>query len=79
MLTAIAIKNAKPKKKQHRLTDGQGLYVLVKPTGAKCWRYDYRFIKKRKTLTLGVYPEVSIKEAREGRHKARKLLDQGLD
>ena len=79
MLTAIAIKNAKPKKRPYRLTDGQNLYLLVKPTGAKCWRYDYTFIKKRKTLALGVYPDVSIKDARDGRHEARKLLDQGLD
>ncbi len=79
MLTTIAIKNAKPKKKQYRLTDNQGLYLLVKPTGAKCWRYDYRFSKKRKTLALGVFPDVSIKEAREGRNDARRLLDQGLD
>jgi hypothetical protein len=51
---------------------------LVKPTGTKCWRYDYRFTKLRKTLAIGVFPDVSIKEAREKRNDTRKLLDQGL-
>ena len=79
MLTMIAIKNATPKKKQYRLADGRGLYLLVKPTGAKCWRYDYRFAKKRKTLSIGVFPDVSLKKAREMRNDARKLLDEGFD
>jgi len=48
MITTVAIKNAKPKQRQYRLTDNQGLYLLIKPTGSKCWRYDYRFSKKRK-------------------------------
>lgn len=77
-LTATQIKNAKPESKQYKLTDGNGLYLLVKKSG-KYWRYDYRFLKKRKTLALGVYPEISLKVARQKHADARKLLDQEID
>jgi integrase len=59
-------------------TDGAGMYLLVSKTG-KYWRMNYRFAGKRKTLALGVYPAVSLAEARQGREKARKLLAQGID
>lgn len=76
MLTNIAVKNAKPKDKPYKLTDGLGLYILVKKTG-KYWRYDYRFNNKRKTLALGVYPDVSLEDAREAHRTARKqVLDK---
>jgi len=77
-LTTIAIKNANPKSKPYKLTDGMGLYLLVKTTG-KYWRYDYRFANKRKTLALGTFPKVSLKEARDAHYQARKLLDSGVD
>ena len=64
-LTATAVKNAKPGTKSRKLSDGGGLYLLVDTKGSKLWRYDYRFAGKRKTLALGIYPEVSLKEARE--------------
>lgn len=60
------------------IPDGKGLYLLVKPVG-KYWRLDYRFGGKRKTLALGVYPSVSLKDARERRDEARKLLEGGAD
>jgi len=78
-LTATEVKQAKPAEKAIKLTDGGGMYLLVHPKGAKYWRYDYRFSGKRKTLALGVYPEVSLKEAREKHQDARKELSKGID
>ena len=72
-LTDTAIRNAKPKEKPYKLTDGKGMYVLVKQAG-KYIRLDYRFGGKRKTLALSVYPNVTLKEARETRDEARKLI-----
>ena len=80
-LTDTAIKNAKPDPARpagFKLTDGEGLYLLVKAAG-KYWRMDYRFADKRKTLALGVYPAVPLKMAREKREEARALLAQGID
>ena len=78
-LTAIEVKQAEPKEKAYKLADGGGLYLLVKPVGGKYWRYKYRYAGKEKTLALGVYPEVSLKEAREKHQAARKSLDRGID
>ena len=61
-----------------KYTDGKSMYLLVKAAG-KYWRMDYAYADKRKTLALGVYPAVSVAEARQGRDKARKLLAQGID
>ena len=79
-LTDTQIKTIKPsgKKAGDKHSDGGGLYLLVKPAG-KYWRMAYRFIGKQKTLALGVYPEVSLADAREGRGKARKLLANDVD
>jgi integrase len=78
-LTAIEVKSAKKTDKQQKLTDGGGLYLLVHLNGAKYWRLDYRFTGKRKTLALGVYPDVSLSDARERRDEARKILANGAD
>lgn len=79
-LTDKEIKSAKPMDKPYKLSDGGGLYLLVKD-GAKFWRFDYSrpVIKKRNTLALGGYPTVSLAEARVKRDEARKLLDEGVD
>ena len=77
-LTAIAIKNAKPREKPYKIADGMGLYLLIKPKG-KYWRYDYRYLKKRKTLALGKFPDVSLREARDAHYQAKKLLNNGVD
>ena len=61
-----------------KYADGGGLYLLVKPAG-KYWRLDYRFAGKRKTLALGVYPDVSLADAHARRNEARKLLAQDID
>lgn len=77
-LTDTAIRNAKPQEKQYKLSDEKGMYVLIKKSG-KYFRLDYRFGGKRKTLALGVYPEVKLVEAREKRDDVRKLLANGID
>jgi integrase len=78
-LTATTIKTCKPKDKAYKLTDGGGLYLLVSPSGGKWWRFDYRFQSKRKTLSMGVYPAVSLKDARDRRDEAKKQLANGID
>lgn len=77
-LTDTAIRQAKPTDKPVKLTDGGGMHLLVKPAG-RYWRMDYRFEGKRKTLALGVYPDVTLKQAREKREEAKRLLAQGVD
>jgi hypothetical protein len=79
MLTNTAIKNAKPKEKLYKLPDEKGLYLAVTPSGGKLFRVDYRFAGKRKTLSLGVYPDVTLADARQGRDDARRLLAKGID
>ncbi len=76
-LTATAIRNAKPGAKTRRMFDGQGLYLEVAPSGGKWWRFKFRFRGKEKRLSLGVYPEISLKAARDQRDEARKLLAGG--
>jgi integrase len=78
-LTALDIKQAKPASKPHKLADGGGLYLLVNPNGSKWWRWDYRIAGKRKTLSMGTYPETTLAEAREKHAAARKLLAKGAD
>lgn len=71
--------NAKPKDKPYKLSTGRGFYLLVIPTGGKLWRYDYRLNDKRKTASLGSFPEVSLKEAAEKQAAYKKLVQQGID
>ena len=78
-LTDTVVRNAKPKEKSYRLFDGGGLYVEVAPNGGKWWRLKFRFGAKEKRLSLGVYPEISLKDAREKRDANRKLLRNGVD
>ncbi len=78
-LTDTKVRNAKPKSKQIKLFDGNGLFILVSPTGGKWWRFKYRFGGKEKLLSLGTYPEVSLAQARERRDAARKQLANGID
>ena len=73
------IKNAKPTEKPYKLTDGHGLHLLIKPNGGKYWRLDYAIDRKRKTLAIGVYPLISLVEAREAAENARRDLAAGID
>ena len=79
MLKDVAVRNAKPSAKPRKLSDGGGLHVLIQPTGGKLWRLAYRFAGKQKTLALGVYPAVSLEEARSLRDAAKKLLARAID
>lgn len=78
-LTDIKVKTAKPMDKAYKLTDGGGMYLLVKPNGSKYWRLKYRFVGKEKMLSIGVYPDVSLADARQKRDEARKVLAAGGD
>ncbi len=75
-LTDTKIRNTKPAEKAFKLSDGEGMYLLVNPSGGKLWRLDYRYLGKRKTLALGSYPQISLVDARSRRDEARKLLAQ---
>lgn len=78
-ITDTAVRNAKPTDKTRKLFDGGGLYLEVAPRGGKWWRLKYRHGGKEKRISLGIYPDVSLKEARERRDAARKLLANGID
>lgn len=78
-LTDTAIRNAKPGDKPKKMYDERGLFLLVQPSGGKLWRLKYRYLGKEKKLSLGVYPDVSLKVARERRDEARMLLANGAD
>jgi integrase len=78
-LTDKDIQNAKPKGKPYSLFDGGGLFLLVAPAGGKWWRLKYRLGGKEKLLSLGVYPDVSLKEARRRRDDTRELIAKGID
>ncbi len=72
-------RDAEPKDKAYKLSDGGGLYLEVVPNGGKYWRMKYRFNRKEKRLSFGVYPIVELEDARDMRHQAKKLLSQGID
>jgi integrase len=78
-LTDVTIRNAKSGTKSVRFFDGAGLYLEVSPTGGKLWRMKYRFSGKEKLLSFGTYPAVSLRDARERREEAHKMLEQGKD
>jgi integrase len=78
-LTDRHVRNAKPRAGPYKLSDGGGMYLLVRPDGARYWRLDYRFTGKRRTLALGVYPTITLSVARARREDARALVAQGAD
>ena len=78
-LTDIALKNLKPSDRPYKVSDANGLYILVKPNGTKHWRMKYRFMGKEKLMAYGPYPLISLKEAREKRDRDKKLLIEGID
>ena len=78
-LTDPAVRNAKPRDVAYNLPDGGGLGLEVQPSGAKWWRFRYRFDGKEKMLSLGTHPEVNLKDARQRREQARKDIAAGID
>ena len=78
-LTELSIKQAKPKQKQYKLTDGEGMYLRIYPNGSKYWQLQYWFDSKQKILSFGVWPNVSLKEARDKRFAAKKIIKEGID
>lgn len=74
VLTDSVIRNFKPLKKVQRVFDGSGLYLEVSPSGGKWWRFKYRFLGKEKRISVGVYPDVGLRKARELRDEYRKLV-----
>ena len=78
-LTDIKCRSLKARQKQYKAADTEGLYLLITPSSRKYWRINYRLGSKSKTLAIGVYPQVSLKEARQQRDTAHKLLAEGKD
>ena len=79
LLQDITIRSSKPKEKDYRLSDGDGLYILIKTTNAKWWRLDYTFNSTRKTISLGTYPETGLKTARTKATIARENIANNID
>ena len=78
-LADTTVRNAKPKDKPYKLADKKGLFLLIHPNGSKYWRMKYRYGGKEKLLALGVYPDIGLRDARDRRDEARKLLANGVD
>ena len=78
-LTELSIKQAKPKDKQYKLTDGEGMYLRVYPNSSKYWQLQYWFDGKQKIISFGVWPETSLKEARDKRFEAKKKIKEGIN
>ena len=78
-LTDLKVQSIKAADRPQKITDGEGLYLHVSPSGTKTWRFDYRYQSKRYTLTIGKYPLVSLAEARIKRSEAKKMLLDGVD
>lgn len=79
VLSDIKIRTLKAKDKQYKVADGRGLFVVVTPTGSKYWRLRYHFASKEKSLAIGTYPDISLSEARDKAHEARKMLANFID
>jgi integrase len=78
-LTDTALRAVKPGDKPQKLFDGNGLFLLVSPSGTKAWRFKYRFHGREKLISLGLYPTVTLKDARERATEARRTLENGID
>ena len=78
-LTDTKIKTSQPKDKDYKLSDGLGLFLVVRRSGSKFWRYDFKYGGQYKTMSFGLYPSVSLKEARKKRTESRKLLSENIN
>jgi hypothetical protein len=79
MLTNAVISGARPREKPFKLSDGGGLFLLVNPSGSRWWRFKFRVHGRENLLSLGIFPEVPLREARELRDDARRDLRKGID
>jgi hypothetical protein len=79
MLSDAKIRSLKPREKAYKVSDDRGLYLLVNPNGSRWWRFKYYFGGKERGISLGVYPDVPLKYAREQREEARQLVARGID
>ena len=79
MLNDAKVRAAKPQPRPYKLTDSHRLYLLVTPSGGKLWRWNYRYDGKQKSMAFGIYPMVSLVDARVKRDEARAYLDEGRD
>ena len=73
-LTELSIKQTRPRKKQYKIFDGGGMFLLIHPNGSKYWRMNYNFGGKNKLASFGVWPQISLKEARSRRYEAKKKI-----
>lgn len=78
-LTDTKVRSAKPEEKEYSLVDGDGMFLLIHPNGSKYWRFRFRFGGKQHLMAFGVYPEISLADARQKREEARKLVAAGID
>ncbi len=78
-LTDVKVRSAKPRVKPYKLSDANGLYVLVNTNGGKYWRFKYQYAGKEKLLSLGAYPVLSLAEARELRGSDLAILPTSLN
>jgi hypothetical protein len=78
-LTDTQIKKSKAKEKQYKISDGGGLCLIITPKGSKYFRFDYTYNKKRKSISFGVYPSCTLKEARARREESKELIKEGID
>ncbi|MGJ0127919.1 tyrosine-type recombinase/integrase [Pantoea sp. RHCKP32] len=78
-LTDIKVRSAKPQEKEYTLVDGDGMFLLIHPNGSKYWRFRFRFGGKQHLMAFGVYPEISLADARQKREEARRLVAAGSD
>ena len=79
LLTDIKIKNLILKEKPYRITDGESLYLFIKPNGSRLWQFRYLFSGKQRTLSIGPYPRISLMKARQKKIEAQELLRQNID
>ena len=78
-LTDIKVRSLKGRDRQYKVADGRGLFLVITPTGSKYWRFRYRFANREKSLAIGIYPDISLADARDKAHEARKLLANDKD
>src|SRR2546430_7735360 len=78
-LSDTRVRGAKPRERPYKLFDERGLYLLVTPTGGRLWRLKYRVHRREKLISLGTYPDVPLKRAREKRDEARRLIADDID